>query len=135
VSELASELPAFVIPYPLGLPSEWPTTARADRSGRSDLIVVLIESPDRLALPSGRPDRTPAAIEEMMRLDTPLHRLRSTAAMDVELNGVKRRQGCRAVGFLASASRDGTIHRGPDRLDVFRSPRAASSWVTRNASA
>jgi cytochrome P450 len=71
-----------------------------------------------------RADRSllPAAIEEMVRYETPVLQMRRTATRDTELAGQKIGEGDKVVVFFASANRDDAVFANPDRFDIDRSP-------------
>lgn len=68
------------------------------------------------------PARLPAAIEEMLRYETPVIQFRRTAARDTELAGQRIAEGDKVVVFFPSANRDASVFHDPDRFDIARSP-------------
>jgi len=68
------------------------------------------------------PGLWPAAIEEMLRYQTPVIQFRRTAARDTELAGQRIAEGDKVVVFFPSANRDEAVFRDPDRFDPARAP-------------
>jgi cytochrome P450 len=88
----------------------------------ANLLHRLIADPELYAHVRAEPERLPAAIEESLRFDAVVQLLTRTAAVDVELAGVKIPAGTRVVVGMASANRDESVF-GAD-ADVFRIDRA-----------
>jgi len=63
-----------------------------------------------------------AAIEELLRLDTPLHQFNRYALEDVEFAGVRLKQGEKVGLLLAAANRDPDRFVNPDAFEPGRSP-------------
>jgi cytochrome P450 len=85
-------------------------------------VVALLRHPDQLA--RLRADRTliPAAAEEMLRYDPPLHMFIRTAAADVQVAGVTIPAGAEVAALLGAANRDPAVFTRPDTFDVGRDP-------------
>jgi cytochrome P450/pimeloyl-ACP methyl ester carboxylesterase len=83
---------------------------------------LLVEHPDQLEAVRADESLMPAAIEEMLRCESPLHYFRRTATRDTELRGQPIRAGERVVLLYGSANRDEDVFREPERFDVRRSP-------------
>ncbi len=60
------------------------------------------------------------AVDELLRFDTPLHLFTRYALQDVEVSGLKLRQGERIGLLLGAANRDPAAFVHPDRLDPDR---------------
>ena len=82
--------------------------------------LALLRNPDQLQ--RLRDDRSllPAAIEELMRFDSPLQLFERTATEDVEIGGITVAAGQKIAALLGSANRDPAVFAEPDRLDVGR---------------
>jgi len=83
---------------------------------------LLLEHPDiaeRL-----RRDRSllPAAIEEMVRYESPVIQMRRTATRDTEVAGQRIAENDKVVVFFPSANRDDSVFTDPDRFDIDRTP-------------
>jgi len=69
---------------------------------------------------SHAPDET--GVEELLRFESPLHLFTRYALEDVELNGVRLKQGDQIGLLLGAANRDPAAFPDPDRLDLARTP-------------
>jgi cytochrome P450 len=83
---------------------------------------ALLDHRDALAALRADPRLVPAAVEEMLRFEAPLHYFRRTALRDVELGGKKIREGQRLALMYTAANRDEAVFAEPDRFDVARDP-------------
>ena len=81
---------------------------------------LLAEHPDQRALLLRDPSLAPAAVEEAIRMATPLQLVGRTAARDVTLHGVTIPAGGRVVLVYGAANRDERQFADPDRFDVTR---------------
>ncbi len=63
-----------------------------------------------------------AAVEELLRFESPLHLFTRFALEDVEVSDVRFRQGDRIGLLLGAANRDPLAFPDPDRLDFARTP-------------
>jgi cytochrome P450 len=87
----------------------------------ANLLHRLIADPELYARVRAEPDRLPAAIEESLRFDAVIQLLTRTAALDVELGGVKLAAGTRVVVGMASANRDESVFGADaDRFHIDR---------------
>ena len=64
----------------------------------------------------------PAAVEELIRFDSPLQLFERTATAPVEIAGFRVEPGQRIAALLGSAARDPLAFERPDDLDVGRAP-------------
>lgn len=87
----------------------------------SNSLWLLAQHPDQRRLLTEDPQRLPAAIEELLRFESPIQWAGRVATRDVDLHGETVPRGSRVILILASANRDGTVYPDPDRLDVLRS--------------
>jgi cytochrome P450 len=62
----------------------------------------------------------PAAIEETLRIEGPVHSIKRDVLADVEIAGVKIPKGSKIATSFASAQRDETIFDNPDEFDLDR---------------
>lgn len=85
-------------------------------------VVALLEHPDQLARVRADAALVPAALEEMIRFDSPLQLFERTAREDVAVDGVTIRAGARIAALLGSANRDPAAFADPDAFRVDRSP-------------
>ncbi len=72
-----------------------------------------------------RKDRTliPNAIEEVVRLNTPIKAFSRYVAEDIEVGGVQLKAGTRALMVFGAANRDAQKFPDPDRFDIERKAR------------
>lgn len=92
------------------------------RNGLSGAMQLLIENPDVQQRLAEHPDRIPAAVEEMLRLTSPVLSFARTATRDTELRGVPIEQGQKVLMIYGSANRDERAFANPDVLDIDRHP-------------
>lgn len=85
-------------------------------------LLALLQHPDQLASLRSQAATWDAAVEEILRFDSPVQRNRRRATTDVELDGKHIRAGDRVLVFLGAANRDPDAFPDPDRLDVSRRP-------------
>jgi cytochrome P450 len=84
-------------------------------------VLALLLHPDARAELERDPSRIPAAVEELLRYDSPVERtLSRLAATDVELDGHTIGRGDLVITVLGSANRDAARFPEPDRLDLDR---------------
>lgn len=79
---------------------------------------LLLAQPDTRAHLA--PDRIAATVEELLRLDPPLHMFARYAYEDVTLHGHAFRRGDRVGLLLGAANRDPSAWQDPDRFDPAR---------------
>jgi cytochrome P450 len=70
-----------------------------------------------------RRELMPSAIEELLRFEGPVQRVRRVASVDTELGGRAITRGQPVLAFLGAANRDARAFDDPDRLDVRRDPK------------
>jgi len=85
---------------------------------------LLSGSPEQRRLLTDRPDLIPDAVEEFLRLTSPVQGLARTTTRDVTIQATAIPAGRKVLLLYASANRD-ERHYGPDagELDVTRKPR------------
>jgi cytochrome P450 len=98
------------------LPAGVETTYRS----LGNLLFSLLSAPEQLE--AVRTDRSliPQAIEEALRLETPLLNITRLATADTEVGGVAIPAGSTLMLMLAAANRDEERYEEPDRFDIFR---------------
>jgi cytochrome P450 len=88
-------------------------------------VVALLDHPDQWRLLCAEPARIPAAIEELVRFDTPaLHATFRVATADVELEGWTIPAGAQVLVCIGAANHDPSVHDHAEELDITRPPRA-----------
>ncbi|WP_433224187.1 cytochrome P450 [Dactylosporangium sp. CS-047395] len=88
-------------------------------------LVALLEQPGRLARVAEAPD---AAVEELLRYDSPVQIASRIAADDVELAGLPIEAGERVVAYLGAGNRDPQRFDAPDELRLDRENNAPLSF-------
>jgi cytochrome P450 len=88
-------------------------------------VLALLRQPDQLGRYRAEPAIRDAAIEELLRYDSPSPVTVRAALTDVELGGETIRRGDLVVLLLGAANRDPATFADPDRLDLTRGNSAA----------
>ncbi|MDJ0788795.1 MAG: cytochrome P450 [Myxococcota bacterium] len=88
----------------------------------SNAALVLEARAELRELVSGDPDRIPALIEELLRLESPINGLARTATRDVSLHGIRLREDDVLMVLFASANRDPRHFERADEFDLERRP-------------
>lgn len=83
-------------------------------------IRLLLDHPDQLAVLQQDPSHWPTAIDEMLRMESPVQLTARMAKHDVEVEGVTVHEGKLVVLVLAGANRDPLVFEDPNRFDVTR---------------
>ena len=80
----------------------------------------LLRHPDQLATLRRQPELLPGALEELLRYDSPVQRVRRITTCDILIGGREIPKGTPVTAFLGSANRDPAQWDRPDELDVTR---------------
>ena len=83
-------------------------------------IRLLLNSPDQLALLRDDPALWPGAVEEILRLESPVQLTARVARTDTTVAGTAVKRGEVMVIYLAAANRDPSVFADPNRFDVRR---------------
>jgi cytochrome P450 len=83
-------------------------------------IRALLEHPAELARLGAKPELWPAAIDELLRYDSPVLAAPRWIRHDRELGGQLLKRGQRVILWLGSANRDPDVFPDPDRLELGR---------------
>jgi cytochrome P450 len=83
-------------------------------------IRLLLDNPDQLNILHHDPALWPNAVEEMLRLESPVQLTARRATHDLTLEGQSLAQGDHVVLILAAANRDPDVFDDPYRFDVTR---------------
>lgn len=92
------------------------------RNAISGGMQLLIENPGERSKLLADPALIPAAVEEMVRVVSPVHSFTRTATRDTELHGRSIRAGQQVLILYSSANRDGEVFDDPDAFRVERNP-------------
>ncbi|MYW06534.1 cytochrome P450 [Streptomyces sp. SID3343] len=93
------------------------------RNAISHGLRLVTEHPDQRELWLSNFERyTPTAVEEIVRLASPVVWMRRTATRDTDLNGKPVREGDKMLLFYWSANRDEAVFTDPLGFDITRDP-------------
>ena len=92
------------------------------RNAISGGMQLLIEHPEQRRKLVEDPSLIPSAVEEMVRLVSPVHSFSRTATRDTELRGRTIRAGEQVLLLYPSANRDAEVYDEPDAFRVERNP-------------
>jgi cytochrome P450 len=92
------------------------------RTGISHGILALMENPDQFDRLVADPELVPTAVDEILRVGTPVIYFRRTATEDTEIRGVPIRAGDRVAMWFLSANYDEDVFEDPMTFDVSRRP-------------
>ncbi|MEU5128562.1 cytochrome P450 [Streptomyces mobaraensis] len=91
------------------------------RNAISHALVLLTEHPEqKQLLLADFEAHAKSAVEEILRVSTPINWMRRVAARDCELNGHRFRRGDRLFLFYWSGNRDESVFPDPYRFDITR---------------
>jgi cytochrome P450 len=83
-------------------------------------IRMLLDTPEHLHTLSQRPELWPNAVEEILRLESPVQLTARLALNDTEVAGRSVKQGELVVVYVAAANRDPAVFADPNRFDIER---------------
>lgn len=83
-------------------------------------VLALLRQRDQLELLQSDRERAPKAVEELLRYDAPVQRVRRVVMKECEVGGRTIEAGQLVMAFLGSANRDPDRFADPDRLDITR---------------
>jgi cytochrome P450 len=86
----------------------------------SNGIRMLLDHPEHLQTLAGRPELWPNAVEEILRLDSPVQMSARMARIDTEVAGTRIAAGEMVVLHLFGANRDPAVFDDPHRFDIER---------------
>ncbi|WP_020501547.1 cytochrome P450 [Sciscionella marina] len=84
--------------------------------------LALLRHPDQLALLRAEPERAEAAVEELLRYDSPVQMTMRLAREDAEVGGVAIPCGAAMILLVGSANRDPDVFAEPENFDIARNP-------------
>ncbi|OBB94665.1 cytochrome P450 [Mycobacterium sp. 852002-40037_SCH5390672] len=84
-------------------------------------IHLLLDRPEHLRTLRQRPELWANAVEEIMRLESPVQLTGRVASKDTEVANVSIKRGEVVVIYLAAANRDPAVFADPHRFDIERS--------------
>jgi len=83
-------------------------------------IRMLLDNPEHLGTLSRHPELWPNAVEEILRLESPVQLTARFALKDTEIAGKQVGQGELVVVYVAAANRDPAVFTDPNRFDIER---------------
>ena len=83
-------------------------------------IRMLLDAPEHVETLAARPELWPNAVEEILRLDSPVQMSARIACKDVDVAGTHIRKDELVVLYLAGANRDPRVFTDPHRFDIER---------------
>jgi cytochrome P450 family 142 subfamily A polypeptide 1 len=92
------------------------------RNALSGGMELLIEHPEERRKLVQNPALTRGAVEEIVRMVSPVNSFGRTLTSDTELRGRKLEAGQQVLMIYPSANRDADVFEDPDRFDVERNP-------------
>ncbi len=85
-------------------------------------ILTLLEHPEQAQRLRENPALMPAAVEEMLRYESPIQRNRRVIRRDLEYKGKRMKKGEILFQMLGAANRDPAVFADPDTFDMTRQP-------------
>jgi cytochrome P450 len=83
-------------------------------------IRMLLDNPEHLRTLSQRPQLWPNAVEEILRLESPVQLTARLALNDAEVAGNPVKQGEMVIVYVGAANRDPAVFPDPNRFDIER---------------
>lgn len=84
-------------------------------------MFLLAQHPQQLARLQAQPDLLNSALEEILRMESPLQKLSRWSTKDSEFAGVKVPAGTLITALIGEAHRDPAVFANPDKFDITRS--------------
>ena len=92
-------------------------------NGLSSLLYLLGKNPDQWELLLQNPERLPYAIDEALRVESPIRGFTRVLKEDYDLEGVTMKKGDRALMLYCAANRDEAQYKDAHNFDVMRDAR------------
>jgi cytochrome P450 len=90
------------------------------RNTISGSMKLLTEFPDQKKVLMADLSLLPNAVDELIRMVSPVIYMRRTAARDAEIGGQKIAEGEKVIMYFSAANRDPAVFADPDQLDIRR---------------
>jgi cytochrome P450 len=90
------------------------------RNTISGSMKLLTEFPDQKRALMADMSLLPNAVDELIRMVSPVIYMRRTATADAEVGGQKIAEGEKVIMYFSAANRDPSVFPDPDRLDIRR---------------
>ena len=88
--------------------------------GTGSLLMLLAQNPDQWRALKASPSLIPNAVNEALRLESPVRAFTRHVARDTEIGGVRVPEGARVLVLYGSANRDERRWQDADRFDIRR---------------
>lgn len=88
----------------------------------SNSAVILAQQPESRRQLADNPNLVPAAVEELLRYDSPVQGLARTLTRQVDLHGQAMAAGATVLMLFGSANRDNHAFPDADHFDIHRAP-------------
>jgi cytochrome P450 len=86
-------------------------------------LLLLWQHPDQREWLAAHPSAIPAAVEEILRFESPVQHTRHVTSADVALHDIVIPRGSRVVLLYGSANRDERRYERADQFDIHREPK------------
>ena len=93
-------------------------------------VGLLLDNPDQHRLLLDEPDHIVTAVEEFLRLESPLQIGNRLAGEDIELQSGVLPKGTYIHTSIAGANRDPEVFENPDVMDITRKPNRQIAFIT-----
>ncbi|CUH78842.1 cytochrome P450 [Tropicibacter naphthalenivorans] len=93
-------------------------------------VGLLLDNPDQHRLLLDQPDLIGSAVEEFLRVESPLQIGNRLAGEDIELPSGVIPKGTYIHTSIAAANRDPDVFADPDRMDITRKPNRQIAFIT-----
>jgi len=93
-------------------------------------IGLLMDHPDQHRRLLDQPDLITSAVEEFLRVESPLQIGNRAAGEDIEVSGQVLPKGTYIHTSIAGANRDPAVFADPDRFDIARKPNKHLAFIT-----
>ncbi|SRR6266568_1417529 len=84
------------------------------------MVYLLLKYPQQLKTLTEQPDTLAGAVEEALRIESPIQQLGRVVVQDVELGGQQLKAGDMVFSILGAANRDPAVFENPDQFDIRR---------------
>ncbi len=98
------------------------------RTATSQGLLTLLDHPESLERLVRDPSLMPAAVEEIVRWEPPIHHFRRTATTDVQLGDTTIAEGDKVLMWYAGSNRDPEVFDDPHSFLIDRSPNPQQSF-------
>lgn len=83
-------------------------------------MLLLLRHPDQLQQLRSNPELAQSAIEEVLRYESPIQRIRRVVKQNTEMPGGQMKKGEVVSMMIGAANRDARVFRDPHRFDITR---------------